>query len=144
MANYSFNNAIGNYPWIIWTDNPHEGNYCMSSSNNGVGSSQSIIEITVNYVVAGTISFYSRVSSEGGWDYGSFYIDGSQMVNEGGPSPNAWAIHSFNVSAGSHTFRWVYQKDSSINGGEDRYFIDDIEFNGVFADKPAGSKIGQR
>jgi hypothetical protein len=144
MANYSFNNAIGNYPWIIWTDNPHGGAYCMSSSNNGVGSSQSIIEITVNYVAAGTISFYSRVSSEGGYDHGSFYIDGSQMVNEGGPSPNAWAIHSFDVSAGSHTFRWVYQKDSSVDGGEDRYFIDDIEFNGVFADKPAGSKIGQR
>ena len=144
MANYGFNNTIGNYPWIIWTDNPHGGAYCMSSSNNGVGSSQSIIEITVNYMAAGTISFYSRVSSEGGYDHGSFYIDGSQMVNEGGPSPNAWAIHSFDVSAGSHTFRWVYQKDSSVDGGEDRYYIDDIEFNGVFADKPAGSKIGQR
>ena len=124
-------NNGSSYPWVIWNSNPNTGSYCMASSNYNVSSSESYIEATVVFVEAGSVSFYSRISSESAtYDYGRFYIDGNQQLNEGGTT-NTWAQHSYNVTSGSHTFRWYYRKDGSINSGEDRYFIDDITFTGV-------------
>jgi len=124
-------NNGSSYPWVIWNSNPNTGSYCMASSNYNVASSESYIEATVVFVEAGSVSFYSRISSESAsYDYGRFYIDGNQQLNEGGTT-NTWAQHSYNVTSGSHTFRWYYRKDSSVNSGEDRYFIDDITFTGA-------------
>ena len=102
-----WNNSISSYPWIIWSSNPHAGTYCMASSNHNVSSSESYIEATVEYVEDGTVTFYSRISCESGsWDYGRFYIDGSQQFQESGTSPNSWTLRTYNVTAGTHTFRW--------------------------------------
>ena len=92
------------YPWILSSSNAHTGSYCLTSSNSGVASTTSTISLTVTYDVAGTISFYSMASSEGGsWDYGYFSIDGSQQFTEGGTG-GSWTYHSFDVMAGTHTF----------------------------------------
>ena len=125
-----FDNNASNYPWIIWNDNPYSGSYCMASGNYNVASSESYIDATVEFVTDGSIDFYSRISSESvTYDYGVFYIDGVEQYREGGTT--SWTNRHFSVSAGSHTFRWYYRKDSSVNSGEDRYFIDEITFEGV-------------
>ena len=125
-----FDNNASNYPWIIWNDNPYSGSYCMASGNYNVASSESYIDATVEFVTDGSIDFYSRISSESvSYDYGVFYIDGVEQYREGGTT--SWTNRHFSVSAGSHTFRWYYRKDSSVNSGEDRYFIDEITFEGV-------------
>ena len=129
FSQVDFDNTVSDYPWIIWEDNPNSGNYCMASNNYGVQSSDSYIEVTLNFIRDGSISFYSRVSSESGWDYGNFYMDGDQLFSESGVVD--WTNHLFDVTAGSHTFRWSYSKDGSVNSNEDRYYIDDIYFDGV-------------
>ena len=123
-----------NYPWIEWNTNPNGGNTCLASGNYNVASSTSYIEATVDFVVDGSIEFYSRISSESAtYDHGDFSIDGVVMLTEGGTTPNAWASHTYNVTAGTHTFRWSYTKDSSVNSGEDRYYLDDVTFVGTSA-----------
>ena len=124
-----FNNAVSSYPWMIWNDNTHSGNYCMTNGNSEVQSSASYIDVTADFVRDGYISFFSRISSEYNWDFGRFYIDGNEMLNESGVSE--WTNQIFEVSAGTHTFRWSYVKDGSVDSDEDRYFIDDIYFDGV-------------
>ncbi len=126
----NFDNTVSNYPWIIWNNNPYSGTYCMASNNYHVASSESYLDATVEFAADGSIDFYSRISSESvNYDYGIFYIDGVEQYREGGTSN--WTNRHFNVSAGTHTFRWYYRKDSSVNSGEDRYFIDEITFEGV-------------
>ena len=128
----SWNNTVSSYPWRIWSANPHGGTYCMASGNYNINSSESFVEATAVFAEGDSIDFYSRVSSESAsYDYGRFFIDGTQMLNEGGTSPNSWTAQHYDVTAGSHTFRWYYRKDSSVNDGEDRYYIDDITFTGV-------------
>ena len=134
LASYGFSNTVSNYPWIIWNSNPNDGTYCIASSNNGVNSSESYIDMTVNFATDGYIDFYSRVSSESvSYDWGAFYIDNEEQYKEGGTTPNTWTNRHYTVAAGSHTFRWYYRKDVSVSSGEDRYYIDDITFYGTSA-----------
>jgi len=72
------------------------------------------------------ISFFRKVSSEGGWDYLRFYIDGSQMGEWSGEE--SWAEMSYPVTQGFHTFKWAYEKDGSESYGEDCGWIDYIIF----------------
>ena len=73
---------------------------------------------------AGTISFWYAVSSETGYDYLKFSIDGVLQVQWSGSV--AWTQASYAVSAGTHTFKWEYSKDVSVSVGSDTSWIDDI------------------
>ena len=74
----------------------------------------------------GEISFFLKVSSESGYDYLQFYIDGEKQEEWSGEED--WVEVSFLVSPGTRTFEWVYEKDSSASTGEDTAWIDDIVF----------------
>jgi len=76
------------------------------------------------------ISYYYKVSSESGYDYLSFYID-SVLQNQWSGEV-AWAQSTSSVTAGLHTFKWVYAEDSYISSGSDCGWVDNIVF-------PAGS-----
>ena len=128
-----WDNSASSYPWTIWNSNSHDGSYCMASGNFNVASSQSYIEATMEFFEDGAVDFYSRISSQSSYDYGRFYIDGTQKLSESGTS-NTWTARHYNVTAGTHTFRWFYYKNGSTNSGEDRYFIDDITFTGCYSE----------
>jgi len=72
----------------------------------------------------GDISFYYRVSSESGYDYLRFYIDGVKQDEWSGEKD--WSQVSFPVKSGTRTLEWTYSKDSSSAAGEDTAWIDDI------------------
>ncbi|MEA3478815.1 MAG: T9SS type A sorting domain-containing protein, partial [Bacteroidota bacterium] len=72
------------------------------------------------------ISFWYKVSSESGWDYLRFYIDNNEQTSWSGEI--GWTEAEFNVTAGIHTFKWVYDKDGSVSSGGDCGWIDFILF----------------
>ena len=39
-----------------------------------------------------------------------------------------WSSSSFNVTAGEHTFTWVYNKDQGVVAGDDAVWIDNVVF----------------
>ena len=114
------------YPWIITDNNPYEGNYCMKSNNGGAHSTASSIQTTMFIPWEGQMSFWSRISSEGNWDYGRFYIDGQEMGNWSGNG--GWQQHTYDITAGEHTFKWAYTKDGSVSSNEDCFYVDNINF----------------
>ena len=115
-----------NHPWTITTNDPYEGTYCMKSSNEGIHNSISSMECTVRVPNNGKISFFSKISSELNYDKGHFYIDG---IEKGSYSGNiSWSEKTYNVTAGLHTFKWTYQKDSSVNSNDDCFYVDYIRF----------------
>ena len=84
------------------------------------------LEVTANVTGDGNLTFYRKVSSENGYDYLRFYIDGNMMDQWSGN--HSWEQFSYPVSAGSHTFKWQYDKDNIVSSGEDCAWIDYIVF----------------
>jgi hypothetical protein len=80
----------------------------------------------LNYVVSspGEISFHRSVSSEEGYDFLKFYIDG-ELMDQWSGSLN-WAEFSYSVSAGEHNFSWVYSKDEVFSANLDAAWVDFI------------------
>lgn len=113
----------GSTPWNIRNDEAHNGTYCAASTNT-TNSSSSEISISCTITKADSISFYYKVSSEKNYDKFHFYIDNTDMVTASGEVD--WTRAAFPVSAGTHTFRFTYDKDRSVNSGSDRAWIDDV------------------
>ena len=122
----------GSSDWTIDTVNPYEGTYCAKSGAIG-NNSTTELSLTIN-TNAGDISFWRKVSSENNYDYLQFYIDGAQQAQWAGEV--SWGEVSFPVGAGTHTFKWIYDKDYSATGGQDCAWIDYITFPPVLSPFP--------
>lgn len=113
----------GDAPWSIDSEDPYEGNYCMRSGTvTHYQNSQAYL--TVDVIANGEISFYYRVSSEPNYDYLRFFIDNNEVESWSGET--GWGLASFDVDAGEHTFKWMYEKDQSVNNGSDCAWVDFI------------------
>ena len=118
------------YPWIVTSDAAASGTYCMKSGNSGQNSTSSAISVTVNYASDGHITFDAKCMGEGAntvWDKCIFYIDDVAQFTYGAKG-DTWDNYGYNVTAGNHTFKWEYTKDSSVSATGDAFFVDNIEF----------------
>ena len=132
------------YPWTVGSPAyaGYNGTYCMMSGNSGISSSTSAMEATVTFVENGSVSFLGGCWGEGTstiWDKCQFFIDGNEQFSYG--ALQTWDTYSFNVTAGTHTFRWSYTKDGSVNPTGDAFFVDDITFNGVAGGAGGGLQL---
>ncbi len=128
----------GNAPWIITSVNPYEGVYCAQSGSINHNQT-SELQITFNVINDDSISFFRKVSSEAGWDYLRFYINGVQQDKWSGEE--GWAKVSYPVTAGEHTFKWAYTKDASFSNGSDCGWIDLIKFPPFMVTKNLDIKV---
>ncbi|UCG26964.1 MAG: T9SS type A sorting domain-containing protein, partial [Bacteroidales bacterium] len=112
------------HPWEISEINAFEGE--LSAHSGLIGNNDtSVLAITVEVMDDDTISFYRKVSSESNYDYLKFYID-TLTVKWSGEKP--WTLEKFPVTAGTHTFKWIYSKDGSVSKGFDKAWIDFVVF----------------
>lgn len=112
-------------PWFIDATERYEGT---SSFRSGTIANAQQTELRLHYSVAqpGALRFYRKISSETGYDFLRFYIDG-QMVGEwSGQLP--WSQVSFDLDAGIHELVWVYEKDNMLSAYSDAAWIDYITF----------------
>ena len=115
----------GNANWTIVNTGAHTGTYCAKSGAIS-HSQQTSLVLTTEVLANGDISFFRKVSSENGYDILHFYIDNQEKGNWSGDE--AWGEASYPVTAGTHTFKWTYEKDYSVSNGSDCAWIDDIQF----------------
>ena len=115
----------GNQPWTICDVNPYEGSFCAKSGAIGNNSTSELL-IELEIISDGNISFFRKVSSEDGYDYLKFYIDNN--LQEVWSGEKDWAEVSYAVTAGIHTFKWIYKKDNYETGGSDCAWLDYIVF----------------
>ena len=126
MSQASFTYSGGN--WTTSTTSPYNGSYCAKSGNAGTGSSTSYMEVSVTLSSAAELRFAAKISSEGSYDKGYFYIDGTVQSDLNGISgAGSWNTYSYPLAAGTHTLKWAYTKDSSVNNGDDCFYVDDIQ-----------------
>jgi hypothetical protein len=113
----------GNADWFISTNSPYAGAYCMESGN--INNSQSTTLMLVSdFSTAGPVNFMYKTSTEGSYDFLTFKVDNAVINSWSGE--NAWANYSTNVTAGSHTLRWIYAKDNIVSSGSDAAWVDNI------------------
>ena len=113
------------YAWTI-TEGGTKGDFCAKSTNAGVSSSEGYCVLTVDVVAAGNLTFMYKVSSESNYDKLHFYMDNQEKAVWSGTV--AWSQFTQPVTVGTHTFKWSYTKDGSVNTGDDTAWIDDIIF----------------
>lgn len=124
FSNYPWVMA-GNKPWVITAGNTYSGGYC-SRSGTISHNQQSVMTLKLDFSKDGDVSFARKTSSEEGFDFLIFYIDG---VEQGKWSGNLeWELLSFPITAGIHEMSWVYKKDEIGSAGYDRVWVDDVSF----------------
>jgi hypothetical protein len=128
---------LSKLPWATggaasWSTTNSESNSPSHSARSGdiADYETSYLEVTRD-VPAGNVLFCYKVSSEPGYDFLRFYIDGEEKGAWSGDED--WSLGSAIVAAGTHTFRWAYEKDRSVSYLPDAAWIDDIEFPGTEA-----------
>ena len=75
----------------------------------------------------GTLSYWWKVSSESGYDFLEFYLDG--VLQRGRISGEVnWQQVSINIPVGSHSVKWCYKKDGATSSGQDAGWVDEVSF----------------
>ena len=115
----------GTANWTIVNNEANSGTFSAKSGNINHGQKTSLI-LTTEILADGEVSFFKKVSSEASWDKLFFYIDNVEIGDWSGEI--GWGQEAYPVTAGTHTFKWTYEKDSSVSGGADCAWIDDIKF----------------
>ena len=112
----------GNAPWFGQAVVTHDGIDAGRSGPLADGQSS-----TMDVVVEGpgTLSFWWKVSSEAGYDFLEFAIDGAVQKNRIS-GEIGWEQRSFIIPTGSHTLSWRYQKDLAFAAGTDAGWVDEI------------------
>lgn len=125
----------GTMPWIGQTTNTHDG-VDAAQSGQISHSQETWMETTVGG--PGTLTFWWRVSSESGYDYLQFLVNGALIQQMSGIG--SWTWVSNRIASGTQTLRWRYMKDSSVNTGEDKGWVDQVSF---VADSPCPRIVSQ-
>lgn len=112
----------GNQPWTVQTNSVAGGLYAAQSGAIGDNQTSSLL-LSGNYR-SGIGSFDFRVSSEAGWDFLRFYVDGNLQQQWSGDIN--WLSFSFPLTSGAHTMEWRYAKDAQLAAGLDAAFIDNL------------------
>ncbi len=128
--------------WYVTSSQAHSETFCAQAAQIDHDQSATI-QITLD-CISGDIRFFVKISSESGFDWLKFYIDGAEQDKWSGEED--WTEVSFPVVEGMRTFGWVYAKDGSASAGGDTAWIDSIVFpinapeseglNSVVSDSP--------
>lgn len=100
-------------------------------TNDGIDAAQSGVISHNQYSLLetavegpGTLSFYWKVSSEPGYDYLRFAIDGVEQNRRSGEGD--WEMRTYEIASGAHSLQWRYTKDSSVSDGLDMAWVDQV------------------
>lgn len=116
--------SMSSNPWTIDENNSWDDDKSAVSGNIGSDQSSSMT-LDIENRSAGIVSFYTKVSSESGYDFLKFSLDGNELDSWSGEEN--WNQVQFEITEGSHSLKWTYQKDGNTIGGQDRGWVDFIE-----------------
>ena len=110
--------------WSFASGSAGDGAFSLGSGSISDDGSSTISY--TNTFEAGTASFYVKTSTESGYDFLHFYVDGELIDSWSGE--NDFFMVSQPLSEGQHTLTWTYEKDGSVSSGDDRAYLDLLTF----------------
>jgi hypothetical protein len=129
----------GDAQWFSQTDMAYfDGDAVQSGAI--LDNQESLMHTTITG--EGILSFYWKVSSEAGYDFLEFYIDGVFQDRISGPTD--WQQMMYTLTGpGLHTLDWRYVKDKSISSGSDSGWVDQLEWSGEIQPPPSGGPLSE-
>jgi hypothetical protein len=112
----------GGAPWFVTNQTAAAGVYRARSGL--IGHNQASTLKLTQPLRAGAAGFAFKVSSEEGWDFLEFWLDGKLVQKWSGEIE--WSRYEFTVTAGTHTLEWRYVKDAANSHGLDAAFVDNL------------------
>ena len=85
--------------------------------------------------VRGPCNLYWKVSSEANYDFLRFYLDSADQDAISGTVD--WQQKTYTIPTGTHTIKWQYSKDYSVNTGSDCSWVDRV----IYTPAPAGISL---
>jgi len=115
----------GDAVWYIDADQSYSGSF---SARSGPIWNSGVSFLSLDFYVSGTsdLTFRFKVSSEAGFDFLSFLLDGQVVESWSGEVD--WTPFTVEVPYGHHNFKWVYARDPAFFEGSDAAWIDLVEF----------------
>ena len=111
----------GNADWDVVMGTYHSG---LQSARSGTITHNQVSWMTRD-ANGGDLSFWYQVSSESGYDFFNFYVDGDRKIHASGTS-GGWSEYTETLSPGTYELKWEYTKDGSLSHGSDCAWIDDL------------------
>ena len=110
--------------FATWVGVDHHANGSALSMQSGdlPDVTSSVLQTAVEG--SGQIWFDWKVSSEDGFDFLTFKIDG--RLQDAISGEVNWEKRHFSFDGGTHTLEWVYQKDNYVGIGEDCGWVDNV------------------
>lgn len=112
----------GNADWFPEMVTTHDG--AAAGHSGDIGNNQSST-LATTVTGPGIISYWWKVSSEYA-DPLIFLVDGLEQARISGEV--GWTNLAFNITNGTHTLIWRYQKDYSSAGGADAGWVDQVSY----------------
>ncbi|MCG7561262.1 serine protease [Pseudoalteromonas sp. McH1-42] len=123
----------GDAPWFISEETAADntqtpllvsGDITDGSETPGLNESsqKTILMAEINHDLAMGIDFEYLLSSELGYDFFTFYINGEQVLRQSGES-NSYESASFELGKGLNTVMFEYFKDGSVSDGNDNVVL---------------------
>ncbi len=133
--------TTGSASWTGQAAVAHDG---VDAARSGAvtGGQSTYLEATISG--PGTLSFWWKVSSEPSNDRLRFYVDGSSILTISGEVD--WQLVTYNLNSGSHDLQWRYYKNGSTDGGQDRGWVDQVQFAAVapaITSQPASQSVNE-
>ena len=113
----------GNASWTVQGIETYAGSYAARSG--AITHNQSTyLELNIDVPKPSVLSFAMKVSTEEGWDFLTFTINGSVILNLSGLGN--WEMYSFDLSSGNNILKWTYTRDPSLGAGDNAVYLDDV------------------
>lgn len=115
----------GDLGWSVTASDAFAGSFCAQAGpiNDSQTSSLELTVDTTGWEID-AVDFAVHCSTESGYDYLRFFIDGAEIDNWSGEVN--WQTRSYNITPGPHTFKWTYTKDSESASGADTAWLDSV------------------
>ncbi len=122
---YSFYNGSDEYAWpMIYAE--VDGRKVVRNANQGVGNSYAAVYASVSANVGDVLVVEFKTSTEPMNDLMKIVIDNEVVKVFGGEHDWMTYAHPF-ASSGTHEVQITYVKNLTVNGGEDRIWIDTVK-----------------
>ncbi len=112
-------------PWITSSSSTYDGALAARSGAIAHRASTTLMMKTY-YPIADSLKFYYKVSSESGYDFLTFKLNGTELLKKSGEVP--WTKKALLIPAGINKMEWIYKKDEALVSGSDCAWIDMIDF----------------
>jgi alpha-tubulin suppressor-like RCC1 family protein len=129
--------SSGAVQWFGQTNVTHDGIDAAQSGSISDGQ-ETILQSSVKSG-PGQVSFWWKVSSESGFDFLEFRINGVVQATISGEVD--WQQQMFPIPGGTTILQWRYFKNGSGSGGQDAAWVDQVAFPPVITSQPTNQTV---